>query len=139
MSEIVNIHNTAQPVKLPASEPKEARNITPADSGATSESARPNEIQNLKVVSSSASAELTDDKKDPLVKAAELVEQFLPEEDTAPNTKLRIDRDEDSGNFIYQSVDEDSGEVIRQFPSEEILKMLSFYRELEGIAVDDTA
>ena len=138
MSEIGNIHNASQPIKLQTKEPAEARNIVPADSGATSETARPNETQNLKVVSLSSSSDLSDER-DPLEKAAELVEQFLPEENTAPNTKLRIDRDESSGNFIYQSVDEETGEVIRQFPSEEILKVLSFYRELEGIAVDDLA
>ena len=138
MSEIGNINNTTQPIKLQTKEPREARNIVPADSGAAGESVRPDEAVNIKVVSSSASPQLADEKKDPLVKAAELLEQFMPTEDTAPNTRLRIDRDESSGNFIYQSIDEESGEVIRQFPTEEILKVLSFYRELEGIAVDDS-
>ena len=135
MSEIVNTQNSVQPIKLQPKEPKEARNITPAQS----EPVRPNESNNLKVVSLSASPEVADKPTDPLLKAAELIEQFLPDEDTAPNTKLRIDRDESSGNFIYQSVDEDSGEVITQFPSEQILKMLSFYREAEGVAVDENA
>ena len=139
MSEIGNINNSPQPVNLQTKEPKEARNIIPADSGASSESVRVNEAQNLKVVSLSSSSNLADQEKDPLEKAAELVEQFMPDQETAPNTKLRIDRDESSGNFIYQSVDEESGEVITQFPSEKILKVLSFYRELEGIAVDESA
>ena len=135
MSEIVNIQNSTQPIKLQSKEPKEARNITPAQSDAV----RPNETDHIKVVSLSASPEVADEQIDPLLKAAELIEQFMPDEDTAPNTKLRIDRDESSGNFIYQSVDEESGEVIAQFPSEQILKMLSFYREAEGIAVDENA
>ena len=126
MSEIVNIQNSMQPMKLQSKEPKEARNITPAQSDAV----RPTETGNVKVV---------DETQDPLIKAAKLVEQFMPSEETAPNTKLRIDRDESSGNFIYQSVDEESGEVITQFPSEKILKMLSFYREAEGIAIDENA
>lgn len=135
MSEIVNIQNSMQPMKLQPKEPKEARNITPAQSDAV----RPSETGNVKVVSLSASPKVVDETQDPLIKAAKIVEQFMPSEDTAPNTRLRIDRDESSGNFIYQSVDEESGEVIAQFPSEQILKMLSFYREAEGIAIDENA
>lgn len=139
MSEIGNIHTNTQQLKLQAKEPKEARNIPPADSGTTSNAGRPNETQNVKVVSSSAPAKLADEQKDPLEKAAELLAQLMPDDETAPNTKLRIDRDEESGNFIYLRIDENSGEIIHQFPSEDILKILSFYRELEGIAVDDIA
>lgn len=136
MSEIVNTQNLVQPIKLqPKEEPKEARNITPAQS----EAVRPIETENIKVISLSASPKVVNEAQDPLLKAAKLVEQFLPNEDTAPNTKLRIDRDESSGDFIYQSIDEDSGEVITQYPSEKILKMLSYYREAEGIAVDESA
>ena len=135
MSEIVNIQNAMQPTKLQPKEPKEARNITPTQSDAV----RPNETNNVKVVSLSASPKVVDETQDPLLKAAKLVEQFIPVEDTAPNTKLRIDRDESSGDFIYQSIDKESGEVIAQFPSEKILKMLSYYREAEGIAVDENA
>ena len=135
MSEILNIQNSAQPVKLQTKEPKEVRNITPA----TIDVVRPNESINLKVVSSSSSSDVKDENEGPLEKAAKLVEELMLSEDTAPNTKLRIDRDESSGNFIYQSVDEESGEVITQFPTEKILKVLSFHRELEGIAVDEKA
>ncbi len=139
MPEIGNIHNTAQPIKLQAKEPKEARNITPADSGANSDTVRPNETQNLKVVSSSSPQKTVDGSEDLLKKAANIIERFLTNEETAPNTKLRIDRDEGSGNFIYQNVDEVSGEIISQFPTEKILQVLSFYRELEGLAVDEHA
>lgn len=52
-------------------------------------------------------------------------------------TKLSIDVDE-SGLFVYRSVDKSSGEVISQFPAEEILALLAFYREAEGIVVDES-
>jgi flagellar protein FlaG len=100
---------------------------------------RPNETQNLKVVSSSSPQKTVDGSEDLLKKAANIIERFLTNEETAPNTKLRIDRDEGSGNFIYQNVDEVSGEIISQFPTEKILQVLSFYRELEGLAVDEHA
>ena len=75
--------------------------------------------------------------EDPLVKAAEIIDEFVPED--GPNTKLRIDKDDDTGRFIYKSVDTESGEVIKQFPPETILELISQYRSLEGLVVDDDA
>ncbi|GHF29567.1 hypothetical protein GCM10017044_26050 [Kordiimonas sediminis] len=74
--------------------------------------------------------------RDPLEAAAEKIQEFIPEGRIAPNTRLRIDQD-DSGMFVYQSVDKDSGEVLNQFPSKEILEFLAYYRDAEGIVVDD--
>lgn len=140
MSEIGNINNTTQPVKLQAKvPPKEASDIILVDGSVNSETVRPSETVYVQDISVKAPPKSVEESDDPLEKAAKIVEKYLPNEDSVPNTKLRIDRDESSGNFIYQSVDEISGEVIRQFPSEEILKVLSFYRELEGLAVDESA
>ncbi|PCI43587.1 MAG: hypothetical protein COB49_12020 [Alphaproteobacteria bacterium] len=57
-----------------------------------------------------------------------------------PGTKLRIDLDADSGRFVYQGVDINTGDVVTQFPSEQILKLIAFNRErdgIEGIVVDE--
>ena len=51
--------------------------------------------------------------------------------------KLRINRDEDSDRFVYQSIDRDTGDVLRQFPPEEILEILGKFRAPEGIVLDD--
>jgi flagellar protein FlaG len=75
---------------------------------------------------------------DPLVKAAELLEEFIPEFEQTSDTHLRIDKDEETGRFVYYNVDKESGEVVRQFPPENILKFLSYYRGLEGLILDDT-
>lgn len=75
----------------------------------------------------------------PLERAAKALEGFLPESEKAPNTRLRIDQDDETGRFIYQNVDAESGEVIKQFPPESILEFLSYYREVAGLAVDDNA
>lgn len=71
---------------------------------------------------------------------AKLAENFINNNlpDQAPNTKLRIDQD-DYGNFIYQGVDVKSGEVVQQFPSDEVLNFISYYRDKEGIVVDEEA
>ena len=76
--------------------------------------------------------------QDSFEKAAELLEEFIPEAEQLANTRLRIDRDDETGRFIYLSVDDESGEVIRQFPPENIIKFLSYYRGLEGLLLDDT-
>lgn len=78
-------------------------------------------------------------ERDPLEQAAEAIEEFIPEFEQVPNTRLRIDKDDETGRFVYYSIDDESGEVLRQFPPENILKFLSYYRGLEeGLIVDDT-
>ena len=54
------------------------------------------------------------------------------------NTKLSIDVDDETGLFIYRGIDKQSGEVVSQFPTEEILALIAYYREAEGIVVDHT-
>lgn len=81
--------------------------------------------------------EQVQEKKEPLTRAAEMLESFIP--DASPNTKLRIDQDEETGRFIYQSIDKDTGEVLKQFPSEELLRFVTLHRDAAGLAVDDKA
>ncbi|BEV12614.1 flagellar protein FlaG [Asticcacaulis sp. DW145] len=37
--------------------------------------------------------------------------------------KLTIDKDPDSGEFIYRAIDRYTGEVVRQFPQKELVEM----------------
>jgi flagellar protein FlaG len=53
-----------------------------------------------------------------------------------PNARLSIDRDPGSGEVVYRSVNLDTGEIIRQFPSEEALKIMSAMRGAEGFLID---
>lgn len=53
------------------------------------------------------------------------------------HTKLSIDVDEGTGLFVYKGIDTDSGEVVSQFPAEEILSLISQFRESEGIVLDE--
>ena len=66
--------------------------------------------------------------------AEEIINATLPKK--APNTKLSIELDDDTRRTIYKMVDVDSGEVLHQFPSKEILAFISYYREKEGILVN---
>ncbi|VAX05005.1 hypothetical protein MNBD_ALPHA03-1901 [hydrothermal vent metagenome] len=75
------------------------------------------------------------------LKAAEkIIDASLPNK--PPGTKLRIDLDDSSGKFIYQGVDINTGEVVTQFPSEDILKLIAYNKGrdgVEGIVVDEEA
>jgi len=46
-------------------------------------------------------------------------------------TRLKIERHEDTGRYIYQSIDKDSGEVLREFPPEQFLSILARFMEAE--------
>jgi len=72
---------------------------------------------------------------DPFSKISQALGELFAER--ALSSKLRIDRNEDAGRFVYQAVDIESGEVLMQFPAEEMLRILSFYRQAAGLVVDD--
>jgi len=60
-----------------------------------------------------------------------LIRRSLPS-----NSKLQIEQDEETGTFIYHSVDPDTGEVLRQWPSEQLLKLREHLSEMEGVLFD---
>ncbi len=130
MTEISNIKSGGEVINLkPVSvqSPESNGAGSNATSGATATAAEisPRETENLVR------------GEDPLVKAAETIQEFVPQE--GPETELRIDKDDETGRFVYKSVDKESGEVIKQFPPETILELISQYRSLEGLVVDDDA
>ena len=55
------------------------------------------------------------------------------------NSKLQIDQDKETGTFIYRSINPDTGEVIKQWPPESLLKLREHIREMEGMLVDTKA
>jgi uncharacterized FlaG/YvyC family protein len=63
-----------------------------------------------------------------------LIKQRLPSD-----SKLQIEQDKETGTFIYRSVDPETGEVLMQWPSEEILKLRESLRDMEGLLVDKQA
>lgn len=77
------------------------------------------------------------DVRDPLDLASRRLGRLFS--DRFSRLKLQIEHDENAGRFVYKVVDRQSGEVEDQFPAEEMLKILAYYRQLEGIVVDDEA
>lgn len=53
--------------------------------------------------------------------------------------RLRIEHDESTGKFVYLSVNARTGEVDKQWPSDAVLRLMAFFRELEGLFVDAKA
>jgi uncharacterized FlaG/YvyC family protein len=60
-----------------------------------------------------------------------LIKKSLP-----PNSKLQIEQDKSTGTFVYRSINPDTGEVIRQWPPQQLLEMREYLKEMEGVLVD---
>jgi flagellar protein FlaG len=54
------------------------------------------------------------------------------------NRSLQFQVDEDSGRDVIKILDKTSGDVIKQYPSEEVLSLVSKLSESAGILIDQT-
>lgn len=52
------------------------------------------------------------------------------------NLRLSISFDKEAGRFVYRGVDRETGEVVRQYPPEEIIDQIAAIREFAGVIVD---
>jgi flagellar protein FlaG len=93
---------------------------SPAIRVASAESNAP-EKQKLEGVSSSKLNELQ-----------QLTEQAF----ASDNLRLSISFEKSIGRFVYRGVDRQTGEVVREYPSEEVIKRIAKFREIAGIAID---
>ncbi|GIX16679.1 MAG: hypothetical protein KatS3mg119_0865 [Rhodothalassiaceae bacterium] len=53
--------------------------------------------------------------------------------------RLSIAQDEATGRFVYRVIDVNTGEVLRQYPPDEILRIVAQIREAEGLVLDSEA
>ena len=53
-----------------------------------------------------------------------------------PTTRFSIDRDDESGRYVYRLIDRETREVLKQFPGDYVLRRVAYYRELQGLAVN---
>ena len=74
-----------------------------------------------------------------LAALGELQDEILENAGIGGNTALRIEEDRISGRVVYSAVDKDTGEVIKQFPAEQILRSIRYLRLLTGVMVDRSA
>jgi flagellar protein FlaG len=57
----------------------------------------------------------------------------------AANARLVIEQDQASGHYVYKTLDRITGEVLRQLPREDVLKMLSQARYVAGDVIKTRA
>ena len=73
-------------------------------------------------------------EREQLEQMAQQLQDFMGE----MNRSLQFKVDEDSGRDVIKVLDKDSGEVIKQYPSEEVLSLVSKLSESAGILIDQT-
>ena len=72
--------------------------------------------------------------REQLEQMAQQLQDFMGE----MNRSLQFKVDEDSGRDVIKVLDKDSGEVIKQYPSEEVLSLVSKLSKSAGILIDQT-
>jgi len=87
-----------------------------------------------KELHSKAQAKPADAKE--IAKAVEEMQQRL---DALGNTRLNFRVQEKPNEVVVQVTDRQSGELVRQFPSEEALKLRAKLQELTGLLFDEQA
>lgn len=65
--------------------------------------------------------------------------QGAPKVQATVLTRLRIEFSEDAHRFVYQSVEPITGNVVGQFPKEEVIRRLAFLREQHEAKYDTKA
>jgi flagellar protein FlaG len=73
-------------------------------------------------------------EREQLEKLAEQLQDFMGE----MNRSLQFVVDQDSGRDVIKVLDKNSGDVIKQYPSEEVLSLVSKLSENAGLLIDHT-
>ena len=73
-------------------------------------------------------------EREQLEKMAQQLQEFMGE----MNRSLQFQVDEDSGRDVIKVLDKDTGDIIKQYPSEEVLNLVSKLSETAGILIDQT-
>ncbi|MGO3422174.1 MAG: flagellar protein FlaG [Pseudoalteromonas distincta] len=73
-------------------------------------------------------------EREQLEKMAQQLQDFMGE----MNRSLQFQVDEDSGRDVIKVLDKDTGDIIKQYPSEEVLNLVSKLSETAGLLIDHT-
>ena len=71
--------------------------------------------------------------KDPAGAKSETSQPVAPVAPTERATSLSITRDEAANTCVYRSIDKKTGEVVWQYPLEQVLRLAHRLRELENL------
>ena len=86
----------------------------------------------------SVGPEKTDKSGEPVSRLAELAKAVADDiQSRVPsNSHLQIVRHDETGTFVYRVLDAETGEIVSQYPADEALRELAFWRDLKGLSVD---
>ena len=84
-------------------------------------------------------APVAEPKADDRVSRIERLERSAREAFPDAKGKLSIRYDEPTGRFIYRELDPQTGEVLKEFPPQEVLDRLARMKALAGATVDRRA
>jgi flagellar protein FlaG len=93
--------------------------------------------ESLQELNKAADLEAIDSKKEPLsidelTKVAQQLQDFV----SGMNKTLEFSVHEDSGRNVIKVIDKDSGDLVKQYPSEEVLDIVSKLAKATGTLVD---
>ena len=54
-----------------------------------------------------------------------------------PQSVLKIDRTEESGQFVYRFLNPDTGDLVRQWPAENYVDLIEYLQSQQGGLVDE--
>lgn len=106
----------------PATAKTEEGPATRAEAGPSEESLR------------EALAEKREEEKERLTRIADELSGKLNE-----HLRLRFSTDEDTGQDLFQLIEQKSGEVVQQIPSEEVLEFMKKFRDFSGLLFSEQA
>ena len=74
--------------------------------------------------------------RDDRVAKIDQLQRLFEKANGGDNLRLSIDFDEQANRFIYRGLDPSTGEVVREYPPEELRASLGRLREIAGLSVD---
>lgn len=97
------------------------------------------DIRTTSVLSETGEAEGTSSPGETTSSTRTPVFELLSGQFDPRGTRLSIDRDENSGRFVYRIVSRETGEILRQFPGEEVLRVARSLASGVGRVIDEQA
>ena len=64
------------------------------------------------------------------------LQQLTEQAFAADDLRLSISFEQSIGRFVYRGVNRETGEVVREYPPEEVIKRIAHLREIAGITID---
>lgn len=115
--------------------PASAADLAQKQTSVTTQPAGSEATQTAQAVQAAEKTQQSDLSGEQLEQMAEQMESFIG----TFNRGLKFRVDEDSGRNVVTVVDNDSGDIIRQIPTEELLQVISRLAEASGGLIDTKA